>query len=218
MTFYVYKISRVDGLSYIGITNNVDKRFKHHRKSNRFSIGILNEEIITETDDYSEAENLEEFYINLYDTWKNGLNYTKDGKGLNGRCEFNTVGKTHSEETKNKMRENHWSKTGKYSPVGKKLSEETKNKLTAKKIGKVSYTKITKIDVIKLLKLYFSKPEIENVGEIRKNGKPMTYMRAFSKKYHSDFGMSDVGVYKILNGEIGIWKPLLSEIEKDYKY
>ena len=219
MIYTVYKITRTDDLSYIGITVNFNKRLCWHKKSKRFSSGIKSYEILKETDDYSIAEDLEEQYISFYDTWKNGLNITCDGKGYNGNCHFNTLGYKYSEESRNKMKKNHWSKTGKYlPPKGVKHSKETKEKISKSKIGKVSFTKISESDVKKMINLYYSKPEIKGVNEIQKNGKILTYKRAFSKKYYSNFGLSACAVYKILNGEIGIWKPLLLETEKNYRY
>jgi predicted GIY-YIG superfamily endonuclease len=71
---YVYKITRVDNLEYIGITVNCKKRFSDHSRSERFSLGIKNVEILKECDSYEEAEELEEYYISLYDTFNSGLN------------------------------------------------------------------------------------------------------------------------------------------------
>jgi hypothetical protein len=218
MNYVVYKITRIDDLSYIGITANFITRLWNHRKSKRFSSGIKSYEILNETDDYLIAEKLEEEYISFYDTWKCGLNVTFDGKGYNGNCNFNTCNYKYSEESKNKMKKNHWSKTGKYSPKGSKHSEETKEKISNSKKGKPSFTKISENDVIKMITLYYDRPEIKDVGKIRRNGKILTYMRAFSKKHHLDFGLTSNALYKILNGEIAIWKPLLLEIEKNYKY
>lgn len=175
MSFIIYKITRMDDLFYIGITTNFKKRLGNHRKSKRFSLGIKSYEILKETEVYSVAEDLEEIYISLHDTWNSGLNVTSDGKGYNGNCHFNTYGYKYSEESKNKMKENHWSKTGKYSPKGRKHSEETKEKISKLKQGKVSYTKISEDNVRKMLELYYQRAKINGVGEIQRNGKIMTY-------------------------------------------
>ena len=85
----VYKITRVDGLEYIGITCNAKHRFACHRKSERFRVGIQQIEILKECNDYDEAEELEEYYITLYNTFEKGLNVTSNGKGKNKSNKFN---------------------------------------------------------------------------------------------------------------------------------
>jgi predicted GIY-YIG superfamily endonuclease len=49
---YVYKITRIDNLSYIGITTNTNHRFNVHRRSNRFKDGIKSIEILEECNSY----------------------------------------------------------------------------------------------------------------------------------------------------------------------
>jgi N-glycosylase/DNA lyase len=96
-------ITRIDNLSYIGITTNPDKRFKDHEKSIRFEAGIKDIKILEICDTYELAEEREEYYITFYNTFNNGLNITEDGKGYNKNCKFNTVGHKHSDKSKKKM-------------------------------------------------------------------------------------------------------------------
>lgn len=106
----VYKINREDGLSYIGITTNFKTRLRTHTKSIRFSIfPICSWEILFEGE-YHECEYKEEYFISLYDTYKNGLNETPDGKGKSKTTKFNTLGKHYSKESKEKMSKNNWLK------------------------------------------------------------------------------------------------------------
>lgn len=100
----VYMIERSDGIKYIGITVDFDKRLKAHRKSVRFSSGIKSFCILF-SGKYGECELLEKYFISKYDTFKNGLNVTIDGKGLNGECKFNTLGFIYREESRQKMRD-----------------------------------------------------------------------------------------------------------------
>jgi hypothetical protein len=122
---YVYKITRNDGLEYVGITINPKARKKSHLKSMRFAIGIKDFKILKECGTYKEAERLEEVYIQQFDTYENGLNLTLTGKGLNDIEKFNTYGHKFSEKSKKKMSESA-KKRGLNVPIGFKHSEDTK--------------------------------------------------------------------------------------------
>jgi group I intron endonuclease len=98
---YVYKIENEKTREvYVGITNDVKKRIGQHiresrmeRSKNRklyrsiFEYGITNFSftILEKT----ENENREKYWIEQLDSYKNGLNETRDGKGnkfFDGRC------------------------------------------------------------------------------------------------------------------------------------
>lgn len=113
MSVFVYKITRIDDKEYIGITINLNKRFRDHSHTERFSLGIKEKLVLIECDDYKEAEIWEEFYINLYDTFNNGLNKSKNGKGNHCAPNFTTLGFKYSEESRKKMSDNNWLKDGK---------------------------------------------------------------------------------------------------------
>lgn len=100
----VYKITRSDGLSYIGITTEFKDRLAYHMKSDRFSIGVKSHEILFEGP-YEICDLLEEHFIELYDTFKNGLNITYNGKGKSKTSKFNTLWFKFSAESKKKMSE-----------------------------------------------------------------------------------------------------------------
>lgn len=136
MKGFVYLITRNDDLKYIGITYDVAKRMSAHKKTKRFAIGIKNIEILKEYDTYEEAEAVEADYIKIYDTYYNGLNESIDGKGNHLSLSFTTKGFKFLDKSKNKMKNSHWSKTGKYRPVGVKHSEETKQRWSALRKGK----------------------------------------------------------------------------------
>ena len=98
----VYIITRSDGLQYVGITVNLNTRMKSHMRSSRFSQGIESIEILYEGT-YSEASDLEEYFIQKYDTYKSGLNLTSSGKGKNDTEKFNTYGHKYSLKSRKKM-------------------------------------------------------------------------------------------------------------------
>jgi hypothetical protein len=133
----VYMITRTDGQQYIGITCEYRKRMSTHKKSKRFEIGIEKIEILKDCDTYSEAEDLEEIFIAEHDTFYNGLNESINGKGNHLAPNFNTKGFKYSEESKQKMRDNHWSKKMKNTwSKPENFSEETKKKWSEMRKGK----------------------------------------------------------------------------------
>ncbi len=211
----VYKIERNDDLCYIGITNNFKKRLKDHLKSKRFDIGIKTYSILADVHDYHIAEILEEFFIEKYDTYKNGLNTTIDGKGLSGK-KFNTLGHRYSEYSKEKMKNNHWSKTGNYSPKGIKMSDEQKKKLSEDRKGRKGNTVLNEEIIREILILYKNKPYInDKIDKIQRNGVLLTYDRAFCNKYGEIYNYT--GMYELIRGKYISWNHIVNEI-LDTKY
>lgn len=130
----IYKITRKDGQEYIGIAINHKNRFNQHRSSERFSMGIKKIEILEEVDDYKKAEKLEEYYIEKYDTYKNGLNQTKNGKGENPG--LSTLGFRFSQESRKKMSEAAKKRIERDGPTIVKHTEEQKQKWSEQRKGK----------------------------------------------------------------------------------
>jgi hypothetical protein len=149
----VYKITRTDGLEYVGITVNAKRRFVQHAKSKRFEMGIEKTVILWEGESYEEAEDLEEYYIDLFNTYINGLNVTPTGKGLNGHCKFNTLGYVYTDASRAKMSEKAkgripWNK-------GRPHSNETRELFRAQRKGKPAKNKkITDEQVSDMLTAY----------------------------------------------------------------
>ena len=101
----------------------------------------------------------EDMWIRYYNSVENGYNEKYGGASgkasektrklmsLQRRGEGNHMyGKNHSEETRKKLKKNHWSRTGKYKPpvlrgeehpcFGRKHSKETKEKIRKSNLGK----------------------------------------------------------------------------------
>lgn len=139
----VYKVNREDGKSYIGTTVNLPKRINTHKNHKRFSVyGIKSVDVLYEGN-YAECEFLEEYFIEKYDTYNNGLNLTRDGKGLSGDCNFSTFEHKFSEETKHKMKISARIRAlrDKISGVRHRAhSEESKRKMSMQRRGKAQYT------------------------------------------------------------------------------
>ena len=152
----VYKITRNDDLSYIGITTSFKNRLSYHKKSDRFSIGIKSYEILFEGP-YDICDLLEEHFIELHDTYKNGLNVTFNGKGKSETHKFNTLGFKFSEESKKKMSESGKNRiknaregNGQHVVFLQKNSKETVAKMAKTKKGKPFSIKVQLEDRIKI--------------------------------------------------------------------
>ncbi len=91
---YVYKVTSPSNKCYIGITNNWYKRWSDHihnsktpdyifhKAINKYSPENMLWEIIDTAETYEKAYNLERYYINANDSYKNGYNSTIGGDGV----------------------------------------------------------------------------------------------------------------------------------------
>lgn len=152
----IYKITNPKGKIYIGQSVNINKRFLYYKGlqckgqkkvySSLFKYGFENHkfEIITQGLYNKELLNdLEKHYIQLYNSYRNGLNLSIGGgtlgSGKDHPCYGRKLTKEHrekisiksrniSEETREKIR---------ISSTGRKHTEETKLKLKEKHLNKV---------------------------------------------------------------------------------
>jgi group I intron endonuclease len=150
-TGYIYSITNLlNGHTYIGKTNDVDRRWKEHRYGHG-GTAILNKafkkygldnflfNVVAEIpfDSIEELNDilaqLEVYYIELYNTFYNGYNATIGGDG--------TSGYKQSSETTEKIRQ---------ANLGRVVSEETREKISASKTG-IGHTKETKEKISKAL-------------------------------------------------------------------
>lgn len=221
--YLIYKLTREDGRIYIGTTNS--SRFKYrmyqHKISTRFKNYEFTVEIIEESEHISILEK-EKYYINLYDSYKNGLNSTWSGKGYgHDSPKFTTLGYKYSDKTKTKISKS-LKKRYRNNPelrvqISERKKEWWKNPENRKKFhndrkGKQSWTKLSKNDVRYILKLYYNiKPYIENVGKTQKNGREMSYIQAFAKKYSKEYNITPQCIKRIINGET--W----ADVQKEFK-
>lgn len=205
---FVYKVTRTDGLEYIGVTVNYKNRIKQHSRSRRFEKGILNSQILFEGD-YVECCDLEESYVEKYDTYHHGLNMTRTGKGKSETDKFNTFGMNMSDKTKEKLRaaakdRKSWNEGKKYhlSPESLKArNDRHKNtRINDYKNKKINCRSRMSIEKMKEIKTLFedenTKKEFTSlIGKNGKNGKPLTYERLFANKYADKFELTSNGLY-----------------------
>ena len=134
LAFIIYKFTnKINNKCYIGVTNiGFDERKKQHIHSSKkpkyqfhkaikkYGIDSFLEEILEKDIKTKKLANkLEIYYINLFNSYKNGYNMTEGG-GLRGNFK-------HTEETKEKMSN---------LKLGIKLSAEHKNKISNSLKGK----------------------------------------------------------------------------------
>lgn len=227
MKTVVYKLTREDGQIYIGITINFRKRLTEHKNSKRFKeFGIKEYTILEECETYNEAEILEEKYIKKFDSFHNGLNNSINGKGNHLSKKFTTKGFKFSEESKRKMRENHWSRNGgipwQNKIEGPIFSEESIKKMSNTRKGyawsPVIITEDIAADCLKIyqndsvefsdefVKKFVKKSQKEKVGKIpfedlkSQNGKPITKYLLYKHYFGEIYGTTPNAFAKILKG------------------
>lgn len=226
MATFVYMITRSDGLKYIGITTDVGRRIREHRKTKRFESGIDSCEILAECATYSEAESLEEEFISAYDTYASGLNLTRTGKGKSDTEKFNTYGHRHSDRSRQKMRDSHWTKRGGRTwNAGRTdaFSEETKKRWSAIRSGKCwgkrtidpttaeeiqNAFKTDSIDFdLQFLKKLVKKSQASDIDNLQlnelvsPNGKPLTKTAIYSYYFADKYNVTPAAIRNIITGK-----------------
>ena len=117
-------------------------------RSRRFREYKLSGVVLLFEGGYDECDAMEEYYINEYDTFKNGLNLTNRGKGKNLSNKFNTLGYKFSESSRKKMSQSAKERTDRLR--GYKPSNSTRDIWKKQRKGK--YFGERKIDSTLLIK------------------------------------------------------------------
>lgn len=232
--FSIYLIEREDGLKYVGQTKHPEKRFEVHNKSKRFSKYKIKSFIIVDTAlNREDAFLKEKYWIEYYDTFKNGLNMTNSGgyNHKNDSLKFTTIGMSYTKGTKwynngiEQIRVLEGNQppgfiAGRISKPHRGHSEKTKREMSLRRKGKVHYKKYNENNVREALLLYKSRPIIEDSEKRLDAAKSLitTYERAFCKSYSKQFGMTTAGLFNIIKNNGGLaWNALWKEIFGDEK-
>jgi len=186
--YTIYKITNIiNNKIYIGLTNNMNKRWSNHKTSarkkykndysylhrsmNKYGFNNFIIEEVEKVDTLNYARKREIFWIKYLNSTNHdiGMNLTKGGEGTFGfrlpteKCSF--YGKKHTEESKRKMSE---AKTGK-NPLSKKQRIKSIAKITgSKNIG----AKLVEDDILNIINDYvynkFSIPKLSEKYKISK--------------------------------------------------
>ena len=63
--YYIYEVTTVDNLKYIGITKNLHKRISNHKNRPHYKHKFKSYRVIDQSIDRASAYDLEWFYINM---------------------------------------------------------------------------------------------------------------------------------------------------------
>lgn len=121
----------------------------------KYGIDNIKFEIIKESNDKDDLKQLEKYFIQLFDTYKNGYNETVGGDGGNGS---KLKGRKMSLEARQKM-----SAAKKGKPAhnkGIKASIETRQKLSVAKLGKKRYVSIEEKEALRKRIIAYNKSDI----------------------------------------------------------
>lgn len=183
---YLYYLYENDIVMYVGITRNIKERKRDHKRNKPpHTFKVILE--FNTLDDASDAEIL---HITLNNTYTEGWNRTCGGeyKENSGYCRKGIGGVKKGNIPWNK------NKNG-YSIH----DESTINRLSLINSGELNKnSKLTLEDVKLIISDYISRPNIDNVGDIMKNGRVMSYERAFSLAYSSKFNVTPENIYRIV--------------------
>ncbi len=204
MKHLVYKLKRhSDGKEYIGIT--IDYRFHNrmsqHRNSDRFKNDSFDVEILFEDIDRNIVEEKENEFIDMFDTFENGLNLTKGGKGYShDSSKFTTFNFKFSKKSRNKMSISAKRRGVPKSTIKALHSKDSREKRRKTITGKICFSKLTDDD-INNIRNNFETWTNELIGTKARNGKLLTKERLFSRFIHKDYGVTEAAIYKVLTNQ-----------------
>ena len=221
-THVVYLLKRKsDQLPYVGITikDRIQNRINCHKISDRFHNDDFTFEILEESKDRTYIEMKEEYYIEKYDSFENGLNKSPEGKRHNhDSSKFTTFGYKFTDTQRKKMSESAKARAKreghkKRSDMTKKAWENESYRKRQSEVRKNKRLRPPKLtdDQVEEIRHEFNKQydvmlkEANVVNEYRKNKngsrKMTTPIIVFSKKYCDDYGVCYKTLVYILQGK-----------------
>lgn len=188
-----------------------------HQISERFKDDDFDVKILAEDSDRSKIEYLEEYYISYYDTYHNGLNKTKGGKGFGHNDPmFTTLGYTFTPEQRKNMseagkkralREGFEVRSQRSKSVWQ--NEEYRRKQSEiKKNKRLRPPKISDEEVLQIRKRFHSMEDYLNreAGRINKerhsknpSWKKTNKERVFANKFHTEYGITNTSLHSIVS-------------------
>lgn len=191
--YYLYE----DGIvKYVGITKNVKERKRDHKRRKPYH----EFKVIHEFYNLDDATIAEKYHIELHNTYINGWNRTTGGeykensgynrKGIGGVVKGNVP----------------WNKGKKGYHIHNEDTIYTLSNINSGELNKNSKLNID--DVTSIINDYMKHNDIGIEGNIMKNGRMMSYNRAFSLIYSKKFGVTPENITRII--ERKSWKKLWS--------
>lgn len=180
---YLYYLKQQDRVMYVGLTISPSDREQKHRKKKPPHCF----EIIESFESKKDAAIAERDHIKKHDTVKNGWNISPGGEyaKFSGYYRKGIGGQKKGCIPWNKGRAGCFSK-------------QSIEKMSQVRKGRVFSSKIKPDKLKELKELYTSKPDIPEANTKSANGKILTYERAFSKKYASQYNVTPENIYRII--------------------
>lgn len=180
--YYIYILKDLnDNIKYVGQTQDPKSRQINHRSNKPQHIF----KIIEETNITEKAKKLEIDYIKKFNTYIKGWNKSPGGEGFDNYNRSGIGGVKKGSVPWNKDKKNCFSK-------------ETIEKMRSTRKGRVFSRKVTEEQVKEIRNLYDRQENLPLVNLIMKNGKKMSYIQAFCKKYSSIYGITPQGMKRII--------------------
>ena len=188
-----------------------------HRSSERFYNDDFDFQILAEDTNRSKIEDLEEYYIQYYDTYNNGLNNTKGGKGFgHNDPKFTTLGYTFTDDQRMKMSEagkkralrEGFDVRSQRAKTAWKNEEYRKTQSEIRKNKRLSSPKVSDEDVVKIREDFHSMESYldEEVDRINKerhlknpSWKKTNRERVFANKFCDRYGLTNTAIYGIVS-------------------
>lgn len=180
--YYIYLLKDLNGkIRYVGQTQNLDARRREHKRNKPPHTFEVYEQI----DVPQKAKESEIFYIEKFNTFKSGWNRSTGGEGFDNYNRKGIGGVKKESVPWNKGLKNCFSK-------------ETIEKMSNSRKGRVFSRKVSNEQIIEIRKLYEDKPDLPNVGIVMKNGRKLSYIQAFCKKYANYYNLTPQGIKRII--------------------
>ena len=183
---YLYHLEQDDVVKYVGLTINKNLRASTHRRKKPPHIFSIKDCF----HNGKKAAINEIEHIEKHKTFYNGWNKTKGGEGyFMGLVDRKGVG-----GRKKGGGGKVWNKG-----VKRCFSEETIKQMSAKRKGIIHSSKLNEKIVKEIREFYDENPKVNfEVNKVMRNGKKMSYEQAFSKTYHTKYGLTSNGLKKIV--------------------
>ena len=222
MIFSIYIIlNKINGKSYIGFTNNINKRFREHKrlyKTSNFPIYRAMRKYTIENFEFSiiyqskDKEHtlccMESYFIEKYNAFTEGYNCTLGGEGMSGHIPWNKGIKTGSQshETKQKKSETQKKIISRMTPEIRKVkygSKKEKNGMFGKTHSDIAKEKQRSVNIKYNYEVFLNSGEILYTNNL--------------KQFCADNGYNVGGIHYLITGKCKRHKNIIKIIKSEIK-